>query len=76
MITGRDILPVHYGIAPFAADEYALAIDKVRYVGEEVAAVEEALNLIDVEYEVIPPVLTIEKADASRRTSDPRAGGG
>jgi len=57
--------------------EYAGAIDKVRYVGEPVAAVaartraeaEDALELIEVEYESLTPV--IETADALRPESPP-----
>jgi len=60
---GRDA-PVTYGILPVSEDEYALAVDKVRFVGDEVAAVaavdEEtalrALALIDVDYEVLPAI--------------------
>src|SRR3954453_8095200 len=37
-ITGHD-LPHKYGIMPVSQDETALAVDKVRYVGEPVAAV-------------------------------------
>jgi carbon-monoxide dehydrogenase large subunit len=52
------------------ADVYCLAIDRVRYVGEPVAAVvaddrycaAEALDLIDVEYEDLPAVVDPEKA--------------
>ncbi len=52
------------------SNELCLAVDKVRYVGEPVAAVvgtdryvaEDALDLIDVEYEVLPAVVNIEKA--------------
>lgn len=48
----------------------ALATDKVRYVGEAVAAVaavdryvaEDALGLIDVEYDLLPAVITLEDA--------------
>lgn len=70
IMTGKDILPIKYGIVPFAQDEYGLAIDKVRYVGDEVAAVaavdeataEAALELIEVEYQPLPAVFTIENA--------------
>lgn len=49
---------------------YCMAVDKVRYVGEPVVAVaaenryiaEDALELIKVEYEPLPPVLDVEKA--------------
>jgi 4-hydroxybenzoyl-CoA reductase alpha subunit len=69
VLTGPD-LPIVYGIMPVAQDEHALAIDKVRYHGEPVAAVaavdaetaEEALRLIDVEYEELAPISSIEDA--------------
>src|SRR5438309_1590073 len=59
--TGKDA-PNTYGILPVGHDEHALAVDKVRYVGDNVACVaavdeataEQALELIDVEYEVLP----------------------
>src|SRR5579883_2707775 len=59
VITGDD-LPRRYGILPSSQDEYALAREKVRYVGDPVAAVaaldpdilEEALKRIYVEYEI------------------------
>ncbi|MCF8127488.1 MAG: molybdopterin-dependent oxidoreductase [Deltaproteobacteria bacterium] len=62
VVTGRDIPDRLYGIVPKARDEYALAKDKVRYIGDEVAAVcaidletaEEAIDLIEVEYEELP----------------------
>ncbi|HEY6372875.1 MAG TPA: molybdopterin cofactor-binding domain-containing protein [Candidatus Sulfotelmatobacter sp.] len=58
---GKDA-PNPYGILPVGHDEYPLALDKVRYVGDNVACVvavseavaEKALELIDVEYEVLP----------------------
>jgi len=63
-------LPVPFGILPVSQDEHALCIDKVRFVGDPVAAVaaidEEtatvALELIDIEYEVLPPIMAIEEA--------------
>jgi 4-hydroxybenzoyl-CoA reductase subunit alpha len=69
IITGQD-LPRKYGILPSSQDEYALAIDKVRYVGDPVAAVaaldpdtlDEAMKLIDVEYEVLPALMSIDEA--------------
>jgi len=64
VMTGADIPDRKYGIVPKAKDEYALAKTKVRYVGDEVAAVcavdpeiaEEALELIKVDYEELPAV--------------------
>ncbi len=63
VITGRD-LPTPYGVIPWTPDEHALCLDKVRYVGDGVAAVaavdEEtasaAIRLIDVDYEVLEPL--------------------
>ncbi len=62
--------PNPYGILPVGHDEHALAIDKVRYVGDNVACVaavseamaEKALELIDVEYEVLPAYFDPEKS--------------
>lgn len=70
IVTGADIPKVKYGIAPFSADRYALAVDKVRYIGDPIAAVaavdedaaEEALRLIRVEYEPLPAVFDPEEA--------------
>jgi 4-hydroxybenzoyl-CoA reductase subunit alpha len=61
VVTGQDA-PNKYGILPVGHDETALAVDKVRYVGDNVACVvatseavaERALDLIDVEYELLP----------------------
>lgn len=58
VITGES-MPIKYGVIPWTPDENALAVDKVRFIGDEVAAVAaidedtalEALELIDVEYE-------------------------
>jgi 4-hydroxybenzoyl-CoA reductase alpha subunit len=66
-------LPTPFGILPVSQDEHALALDKVRFVGDPVAAVaaldeetaEEALKLVDVDYEVLPPLMTIEDALAA-----------
>jgi 4-hydroxybenzoyl-CoA reductase alpha subunit len=64
VVTGKDIPDRVYGIVPKAHDEHALARDKVRYIGDDVAAVcavdpeiaEEALELIRVDYEELPAV--------------------
>lgn len=61
VVTGPDA-PNKYGILPVGHDETALAVEKVRYVGDNVACVvatseaiaEHALELIDVEYESLP----------------------
>ncbi len=69
VLTG-EALPVKFGIMPTSQDEHALAVEKVRYVGDPVAAVaavdeetaEAACELIRVEYEPLPPVFSIEDA--------------
>ncbi|MBV9172915.1 MAG: aldehyde oxidase, partial [Chloroflexi bacterium] len=61
VITGND-LPVKYGVLPVGQDEEALCTDKVRFVGDAVAAVaavdeetaERALDAIDVVYADLP----------------------
>jgi len=60
VITGAS-MPTKYGVIPWTPDENALAVDKVRFIGDEVAgvaAIDEdtanaALELIDVEYEIL-----------------------
>jgi 4-hydroxybenzoyl-CoA reductase subunit alpha len=69
VITGKD-LPVPYGILPVSQDEHALCIEKVRFIGDPVAAVAavdedvafDAMNLIEVEYEPLNTISTIEEA--------------
>ena len=64
VITGAD-LPVKYGVIPWTPDENALATDKVRFIGDEVAAVaavdedtaNAALRLIEVDYEPLQAFL-------------------
>jgi len=67
VITGED-LPIRFGILPVSQDERALEAEKVRYVGDPVAAVaaidEEtaaaACEAVRVEYEALEPVMSIE----------------
>jgi 4-hydroxybenzoyl-CoA reductase alpha subunit len=69
VVTGKDF-PIPYGILPVSQDEHALCIDKVRFIGDPVAAVAaidedvafEAMNLIEVEYEPLNTISTIEEA--------------
>ena len=69
VITGAD-LPIKFGILPVTQDERALEHEKVRYVGDPIAAVaateEEiaaaACDAINVEYEVLEPVMSIDAA--------------
>jgi 4-hydroxybenzoyl-CoA reductase subunit alpha len=75
-LTGADV-PIPYGILPVSQDEHALAIDRVRFVGDPVAAIVardeltafEALDLIDVEYE---PLRTFATPEDSLAYPEPR----
>ena len=68
VLTGAD-LPIPYGILPVSQDEHTLCTDKVRFIGDPVAAVAaidedtafDALDLIDVEYERLKSISTIEE---------------
>jgi CO/xanthine dehydrogenase Mo-binding subunit len=68
VICARDVPARRYGYA--IEDEFIFAIDKVVYVGQPVAAVaaldeetaEEALSLIDVDYDELPAVFDAEEA--------------
>jgi len=76
IITGKD-LPKSYGILPVSQDEHALCIDKVRFIGDPVAAVAaidedvafDAMNLIEIEYE---PLNTISSIDEAILIDEPR----
>ncbi len=82
VVTGEDIkkltAPIPHAIDPRAfggkgTDVYCLTLDRVRYVGEPVAALvadnkyaaAEALDLIQVEYQELPVVVDAEKALAA-----------
>ncbi len=73
VITGKD-MPIPYGVIPWTPDENALAVDKVRFIGDEVAAVaavdedtaNAALKLIDVEYEPLKAFLDPWEALAAK----------
>src|SRR4029077_21084892 len=62
--------PTTFGILPVSQDEYPLAPERVRYVGDPVAAViardeqtaGEAIERIDVSYEVLPTIDSPETA--------------
>jgi 4-hydroxybenzoyl-CoA reductase subunit alpha len=70
VITGHDLPRVKFGILPVSQDEEALCTDKVRMVGDPVAAVaavdeetaERATELIEVEYAPLPALMSIEDA--------------
>ncbi len=64
VVTGQDTYGVKWGVFRYTLDQQFLPTDKVRYIGEDVAAVAavdedtalEALDLIKVEYEELPAV--------------------
>jgi 4-hydroxybenzoyl-CoA reductase alpha subunit len=76
VLTGKDF-PIAFGILPVTQDEYPLAPQHVRYVGDPVAAVVaqdeqtagEALDLIEVRYKVLRTISSPEEALA---TAEPR----
>ena len=71
VLTGPD-LPIPFGILPVSQDEHALCLEKVRFIGDPVAAVaatsEEAataaLDLIKVTYAPLKPIATAQEAVA------------
>jgi 4-hydroxybenzoyl-CoA reductase subunit alpha len=73
VVTGAE-MPIPFGIIVWTPDENALATDKARYIGDAVAAVaavdedtaNRALELIQVEYEVLEAIL--DPHEAARRT--------
>jgi 4-hydroxybenzoyl-CoA reductase subunit alpha len=76
VLTG-EAFPVPYGVLPVSHDEHALCPDKVRFVGDPVAAViardeataDQAVHLIDVEYE---PLRTFAAPEDSLAHAEPR----
>lgn len=72
VITGADVPDTMHGVSPARYDEYVLAKQKVRHVGDPVAAVaaidertaEQALSLIEIEYEELPTLLDPFEATA------------
>jgi 4-hydroxybenzoyl-CoA reductase subunit alpha len=76
VLTGADF-PIPFGILPVSQDEHALCTDRVRFVGDPVAAVVavdeltagEALDAIEVRYQ---PLTTISDADEALATPEPR----
>jgi 4-hydroxybenzoyl-CoA reductase subunit alpha len=72
VLTGADVTDTTYGVSPARYDEHVLAKDRVRHVGDEVAAVaavdertaERAIALIEVEYEELPAVFNPQDAVA------------
>ena len=72
VVTATEAGLIKYGVSPARYDETLFCHDKVRYVGDDIAAVAavdletalEAVSLIKVEYEELPAVFTIEEAMA------------
>lgn len=70
VVTSKEAGLVKYGVSPARYDETLFAHDKVRYVGDEIAAVAavdqatalEALDLIKVDYEELPAVYDMFEA--------------
>lgn len=73
VITGKDTWGIRYGFVDtpnYPAEERPIAEDKVRFIGETVAAVvavdpdiaEDALDLIEVDYDPLPAVFDPEEA--------------
>lgn len=70
VITAKDTPKIKFSFLHKFADKLMLCDDRVRYVGDEVAAVaaisediaEKALEKIKVEYELLPPVFNPEEA--------------
>jgi CO/xanthine dehydrogenase Mo-binding subunit len=76
LLTGKDF-PVTFGILPVSQDEYPLAPEHVRYVGDPVAAViakdeqtaAQALDLVEVKYR---PLKTISDPVEALQNPEPR----
>ena len=72
-LTRDDIQRFNFKYGATYKDQSIVAVDKVRYVGDPVAAVladtpeiaEQALELIEVEYEDLPKVTNLEEATAA-----------
>ncbi|MDP2719195.1 MAG: molybdopterin-dependent oxidoreductase [Dehalococcoidia bacterium] len=70
VITGKDTLGIKIGPLRSSRDRQPITVEKVRFIGECVAAVaaidedtaEEALDLIKVDYEILPAVYDPEEA--------------
>ncbi|MCR4338059.1 MAG: molybdopterin-dependent oxidoreductase [Candidatus Omnitrophica bacterium] len=74
IITAKDTYNIKYGsneyFFPHTVDQLPLESEKVRYIGDEIGAIaavdeetaEEALKLIDIQYEVLPSVTDMLEA--------------
>ena len=71
-LTGDD-LPISFGILPMSRDEHGLAVEKVRFVGDPVAAVAalsedqaaDAARTVEVDYEPLKTIAGVEDALAN-----------
>jgi 4-hydroxybenzoyl-CoA reductase alpha subunit len=69
VLTGKDF-PIPFGIMPVSLDEYPLAPERVRYVGDPIAAVvatdeqtaAQALELIEVKFKLLKTIADPEEA--------------
>ncbi|MCK9460474.1 MAG: molybdopterin-dependent oxidoreductase [Proteobacteria bacterium] len=76
IVTAAEAGDAKFGVSPARYDETVFAIDKVRYLGEEIAAVAaddpvtalRAVSMIDLEIEELPAVLDMEAALADGTT--------
>src|SRR5207244_10035285 len=67
VVTAADLPRVKFGILPVSQDEEALCAEKVRMVGDAIAAVaaideetaERACRLVDVDYELVPAIMSL-----------------
>jgi CO/xanthine dehydrogenase Mo-binding subunit len=70
VVTGHDSSDERWGVFRYTQDQRFLPVDRVRYIGEEVAAVAaidedtaiEALSLIRVDYEELPGAFSIDES--------------
>lgn len=77
VVTGRE-MAITYGVIPWTPDEYPLCVDRVRFIGDGVAAVaaededtaNRALRLIRVEYEELPAFFDPHEALAAKADPD------
>jgi len=73
VVTGKDTLGKKWGVFSYTRDQQFLTTDKVRFVGEELAAVaavnedaaQEAVDSIRVDYEILDPVFNPMEAIGS-----------
>ena len=67
VVTAKEASPIKFGLSPARYDEMMFCMEKVRYVGDEIAAVAavdpdtamEAISLIKVDYEELPAYFNI-----------------